>query len=111
MKKLISLLTASLIIFSLFSCADSDGKPFGGADKTKHFEATVLEVGENYLLVEPLPEYSESKSADKISVSLTNLSEKPDSEVGDRVEIYYSGEILESYPARVSKAYKLKQSH
>ena len=70
-------------------------------DKAEHsFTATVLEVGESSALVQPVPDSAELKSSDKISFGISEL-EKLDVEVGSVVKVTYTGEIMESYPARI----------
>lgn len=63
------------------------------------FRATVLEVDDKCILVRPLEGEQELRSADKIYASFQNLKEVPKIEVGDIVEITYSGMIQETYPA------------
>ena len=70
-------------------------------DKVEHsFTATVLEVGESSALVRPVSDSAELKSSDKISFGISEL-EKLDVEVGSVVKVTYTGEIMESYPARI----------
>ena len=70
-------------------------------DKAEHsFTATVLEVGESSALVRPVSDSAELKSSDKISFGISEL-EKLDVEVGSVVKVTYTGEIMESYPARI----------
>lgn len=64
------------------------------------FQAKVLEILEGSLLVQPLPDAWELKSADKIVVPFSQLGRLPSFRVGDTVEITYSGTLLESYPAQ-----------
>ena len=64
------------------------------------FTATVLEVGESSALVQPVSDSAELKSSDKISFGISEL-EKLDVEVGSVVKVTYTGEIMESYPARI----------
>lgn len=80
------------------------------------FTAIVLEKGEIYLMVEPEEGYSELASADKISVSvgeatLVDAEGKEIAmdgiEVGDRVQIFYDGQIAESYPAQIHRCHKV----
>lgn len=69
-----------------------------------YFNAYVLEVGENDLLVEPFEDSSEFSNSDKIYVHLTNDYKGEDIEtfgVGDILEVVYNGVILESYPAQI----------
>lgn len=70
-------------------------------DKAEHsFTATVLEVGESSALVQPVSDSAELRSSDKISFGIGEL-EKLDVEVGSVVKVTYTGEIMESYPARI----------
>lgn len=64
------------------------------------FEATILEVSENSVMVEPLEGEWERKSSDKIVFS-TQLLDDIGVEAGDIVEIVYNGTIRESYPAQI----------
>ena len=76
------------------------------------FLASVLEVTEKTLLVEPEQDSVERASADRISVSLAQDAEllnlagdsrtPADIHVGDTVEITYDGVIAESYPAQIT---------
>lgn len=64
------------------------------------FTATVIEVGEAWVLVEPVEGEPERRSADRISfgtAELSALTPKP----GDYVKVYYKGGIMESYPAQI----------
>ena len=105
MKKLLLLLLICMAV--LIACtneaANNDTK-----DKTFSFLATVLEANENYLIVEPNTESIERKSADKIQVSLQDKSPYPVPQVGDTINIVYNGEIMESYPARIGKVYRIE---
>nr|WP_317380119.1 hypothetical protein [uncultured Faecalimonas sp.] len=73
------------------------------------FQATVLEVHEKSVLVEPLEGEEIRKSADKISVSLDLVSTKevPKLEEGTRVSIVYNGDVQESYPAKIKTVFAI----
>jgi hypothetical protein len=110
-KCLIILMCIMLVLTVLAGCGSSKEK-----DETS-FTATVLEIGESYLLVEPVEGSDELRSADKIRVSiggatLLDSQDKEitvdDIEVGDKVEIVYNGVIAESYPAQINKCYRIK---
>ena len=68
------------------------------------FQATVIEVTDSSLLVEPVDGSPELASSDQFSVPNT---EKLALQTGDMVEIAYNGEILESYPAQLGEVYKI----
>lgn len=67
------------------------------------FLASVLEVREGSMLVEPLEGEPERQSATRIEVPLPQGS--PSFSPGDRAEIFYGGGILERYPAALSRVY------
>ena len=74
-----------------------------------YFNATVLEIKENSILVEPFPNEDERKSSDKISVSTDVISKNPLPKLkkGDEIRIVYNGEILEIYPAMIHKVFAI----
>lgn len=78
-------------------------------DLNPSFEATVLEVNENNILVEPLEGEDERRSASKIYVSTNSISDIPVPQLkkGDNVRIVYNGEIQETYPAQISKVFAI----
>lgn len=82
------------------------------------FTGIVLEIGDNYLMVEPAAGSKELTSTDKIMVFIgenTQLgSEKNSRDItledmseGNRVEIFYSGEIATSYPGQINNPFKI----
>lgn len=78
-------------------------------DKEPHFAGTVTEVYDNAILVSVNEGEDARRSSDLISVSL-NVKLKDsmiDFTVGDRVVVYYNGEIAESYPAQVNTVYAI----
>lgn len=67
----------------------------------------MLEVTEKNILVKPDNDSKETKSADKIYVSLDVISEIPVPTIntGDRVRVIYNGEIAETYPAQINNVF------
>lgn len=93
-------------------CPVPDGAKFKLASEDKstvekggnpYFNATVLEVRESSVLVEPFADTDEYKSSDKINVSLDVISTNPVPKLkkGDEIRIVYGGEISETYPANI----------
>ena len=80
-----------------------------GENLNPYFNAKVLEVNEKNILVEPLKGEIERNSANKIYVSTDVVSENPVPELkkGDKVRIIYNGEIMETYPAEISKVFAI----
>lgn len=72
------------------------------------FQAKILEIGEGSYLVEPAEGSLELKSADQITVPITHLESSLEPEVGDIIEIIYSGEIMETYPARLQNVSSIR---
>lgn len=64
------------------------------------FVATILELDRTSALVQPVEGEDELRSADKIHLGIADLGDIG-AEVGSDVEIYYTGGIMESYPAQV----------
>lgn len=71
------------------------------------FEAEVLEFYDGYILVKPEPSWA-FNSADRIEVPLMNMDPALEPQVGDIIEVSYSGEILETYPARLKEVYSIR---
>ena len=71
------------------------------------FEAEILEIHEGYFLVAPEASWA-LNSADRIEVPMMNMDPALEPQVGDVIEIICSGEILETYPARLSKVYSIR---
>ena len=72
------------------------------------FQAEILEIHNGNYLVKPVEGSWELSSADRIEVSIRNVHPSPEPEIGDVIEIEYSGEILETYPARIADVYGIK---
>lgn len=104
MKKSLLISLAVLMIITLFACGTNEVKDVddGYEDNTGCFIGKILEIHESYILVQPEEGSQELKSSDKISVSLKDVG-KVEAEIGDKVEIRYSGEIAESYPAKINQ--------
>lgn len=74
-----------------------------------YFNATVLEVYENSVLVEPFEGSNEHKSADKITVNTNVVSTHPVPELkkGMQIRIVYNGTIEETYPANIPTSFAI----
>ena len=72
------------------------------------FQAEILEIHDGNYLVKPVEGSWELSSADRIVVPISNAHPSPEPEIGDVIEIEYSGEILETYPARIADVYSIK---
>ena len=72
------------------------------------FRAEILEIHDGHYLVKPVEGSWELNSADRIEVPIRNAHPSPEPEIGDVIEIEYSGEILETYPAQIADVYGIK---
>ena len=78
--------------------------------KDVSFEAVILEINGDSVLVSPIEKDKERSSSDKISFCISSL-EDIGAEVGSVIEITYDGTIMESYPAQINaKDWKLSSS-
>ena len=64
------------------------------------FTAMVVELGESHALVQPMAGEAELRSSDRISFGTAEL-EAIGAQVGCEVRIWYTGGIMETYPAKV----------
>jgi Protein of unknown function (DUF3221) len=107
---LISIILIIGIIFAIISIFNSNSKV--------SFNATIIKVSDNSILVTPDEGSSELNSADLISVSIRektkivdenkNELDKDSLKVNQKVVIYYDGLIAESYPAQIINCNKIK---
>lgn len=72
-----------------------------------NFKGVVTEVYENSMMVSVNADEDESKSSDLMIVSLdVKIKDSmTDFEVGNKVKVYYDGNIAESYPAQINTVY------
>lgn len=71
------------------------------------FEAEILKIYDECFLVKPESGWA-LNSADQIEAPMRNMDPALEPQVGDMIEISCSGEILETYPARLSNVYSIK---
>lgn len=116
MRKYIALFLALVCMLGLVGCnkstqhdvADEPSVSGTAEEDITSFGAKVLEVNDNYLLVEPLADSNERKSADKIEISLADKTSWPIPAIGDTVNVFYSGGLQETYPARITKVCRVE---
>lgn len=80
----------------------------GDAKDQYTFKGTVLEINENSILMEPLEGEGILKSSDRISIGIKDIELPENLLGGDIVEVTYSGEVMESYPAQISDIISIK---
>ena len=71
-------------------------------------QAEILEIFEGYYLVKSVEGSPELGSSDKIEVPMKHLDSSLEPQIGDIIEIIHSGEILETYPARLQDVYSIR---
>lgn len=100
MKKTAAIVFVLCMIF-IAGCGNEAGESY--------FNATVLEVYENSVLVEPFEGEEELQSADQFSVSteVESTNEVPQMEKGTTIRIVYNGDIAESYPAQINTVFAI----
>ena len=95
MKKINVFLLIMIMLLSIVTagCGKND-------TKKEKFTATIIEKNDDYVVVEPCEEEMIRNSADKISFSIKEL-ENFYCPYGSIVEVTYTGEIRETYPAEI----------
>ena len=80
-----------------------------GKNNNPVFQATILEVNGDLLLVKPDPQSDAAKSADKIQIPLTTLDAETRSQLkaGAEIIVEYDGTLQETYPAMVLNLYNI----
>lgn len=96
---------------SHYSRNESALEGYGGltVGSSTHFLATVISVGDEQLLVEPLVDEWEHSSADRILVPIPNPEDPQEFIPGDLIRITYSGTLLESYPAQAANVTEIER--
>lgn len=72
------------------------------------FNAIILDVLDNSILVEPVEGSLELKSSDKIYINYKDIEVSFNFIKGQEIVIYYDGLIAESYPAQINNVYKIE---
>ncbi len=74
-----------------------------------YFNATVLEVYEKSVLVEPFEGEEELPSADQfvVNTDVVSTNEVPQMEEGTTIRVVYNGDIAESYPAQINTVFAI----
>lgn len=103
--KAIFLFSLMILLLSFGGCARSLKDVI---KKELNFGGTIVEVRANSILVSVDPTEDAYESSDLISVSLdTEIENNFTFETDQHVRVYYSGEIMESYPAQLSHVYAI----
>ncbi len=108
MKKILKMVTAIVMVLSLaYGCGDTEGSNTGSAgdgsrvERMLVFTATITEVEDGTVLVTPEEGAEELKSSDSFRLAVKDMPASYDPQVGDVIEITYTGTISETYPAEV----------
>ena len=92
-------------IFAAFSLTGLQNRQSAKGNLT--FNATVLEIGENTISVEPFENEEISTGEITVTTDVVSKIEVPELEEGTEVCIVYNGEILETYPARIKTVFAI----
>lgn len=107
LKNLTTLVLALTCIIGLTGCS---AESIAISGNKIIFEAEILEIEENYYLVEPIEGSHELKNASRIKIPMKNMDSSLEPQIGDIIEISYNGEIQKSDPAEISEVYSIKVS-
>ena len=80
-----------------------------GKNDNPVFQATILEVNGDLLLVKPDPQSDAAKSAGKIQIPLTTVDAETRAQLkaGAEIIVEYDGTLQETYPATVLNLYNI----
>jgi hypothetical protein len=82
-----------------------------GQEKQFALRARILEVHDTHFLVEPVEGSMELASASRIEVTRKNMPAYPEPQPGDMLQVYYDGQILETYPAGIRNVFSMAVIH
>lgn len=89
------------VYFFPYNFKSIDGLWYYEEDKVEHnFVATILEINNSSVIVEPVADSAVFMSTDKVTFGISDL-EKIEAEVGSVVKVTYTGGVMESYPAQI----------
>ena len=108
MKRRISIFLFIFLCFALLSCNNQEQTyQYSGVNAYgEWFFATVIQIGENSIVVEPYEDTVQRKTSDRISVITTVCEDSFDlPELKENVDVIicYTGGIAESYPAQITQ--------
>ncbi|MCM1223201.1 MAG: YobA family protein [Lachnospiraceae bacterium] len=104
-KKLYSTICVlCLAVITLCACGKQENPIADNEPEAIAFQATVIEINKDTILVKPVDGSSELNSADKFSIP---NDENLELQVDDLLEITYNGDIMESYPAQLGEVYEI----
>ena len=90
------------VYFFPYNFKSIDGLWYYEEDKVQYsFNAEILEINNNTVIVEPLPNETNAGSSNKISFDISKLPVM-EIKVGDYIKVTYSGEIMTTYPAQIN---------
>lgn len=108
MKKIFQMITAIVMVLTLASgCGDTESSNTGSEGDVSRFEkasvftATITEVEDETVLVTPEEGAEELKSSDSFRLAVKDMPASYEPQVGDVIEITYTGTISEIYPAEL----------
>ena len=106
MRKLTAFILILAFTFGLPGCnSQSNGE---AETKEYQFHAIVIEVSEDYLLVEPEEGSKAYQFSDQYKVGIKEGHSWPVPQVGDLVNVVYNGFAHASYPAEIPSPYRVE---
>ncbi len=108
-KSIVLLLMLILMAFGFVACTP-DADDNGMLNDEQSFQATILEIDDSGLLLEPLEGEDILRSGDRVMVGPGNLEEDSylSFEEGDEVLVTFSGGVMESYPLQLEKVISIE---
>lgn len=91
MKKMISFVLVVGMVLFVAGC---------GRSNDRFFDAEVLEIHENSLLVKPIGG-KDPPSAQQVLLNLRDTNQLPDMEEGTQIRVMFGGEVEETEPAKI----------
>ena len=97
MKKFFAIAAALGLVLLLTGCKAPE------TPNTRVLQAVITSFDQSAMLVTPVEGSWELSSSDCFSIPIEHMEPSPEPQIGDRIEVLYNGEILETYPAALGK--------
>lgn len=90
MKKIVTIIGLVMVLILTGCQSEEEGSVF---------EGTVIQTGENYVIVEPFEDEEIRRSGTEVSIT---VDEDSGFDIGDEVRVTHEGPVMESHPLQIN---------
>lgn len=104
MKKTVRFILFMYVVFIVTGCSISNPK------QQSYFNASVLEVNDNSIMVECTKEFNSGITVgEKVSVATETVvaAAMPEMAIGDSIRVVFNGDVMESFPLQIGTVFSI----